>query len=99
VKEDLKDKRRYSMKNIMSLLALALISGCTAAIADTSMESRTVSGPEGGTSSSTTILQNKTDAPAIVAPAPSVSTTKFKENRHGFFHHSKVKGETTTVTP
>lgn len=91
------------MKKVLALAALAVLA-VPVAFADTTVESSTVSEPGSGTSSSTTVINkqdNPAPAPVIVAPAsaPVVQKTKFKKEKHGLFGKTKVKGETTTVTP
>ncbi len=85
------------MKNGFALAVATVLLASSAAFADTTIESTTVGEPA-STSSSTTIVRDQ--APVVVAPeAPTIQKTKFKKERRGFFGKTKVKGETTTVTP
>jgi hypothetical protein len=91
------------MRNSFALAVASVLLASSAAFADTTVESSTVA-PGASTSSSTTIMRDQAPAPVIapviVAPeSPTVQKTKFKKEHRGFFGKTKVKGETTTVTP
>jgi len=90
------------MKRIFTLAAIAAMVSGTAVLAQSAVESTTTSTPGATSSSSTTIMQTAPAQPnVIVAPEsnPSITTTKKKIHRHGLFHNTKVKEESTTVTP
>jgi len=85
------------MKNGFALAAGISLMISSAAFADTTVEA-TTSNP--GSMTQTTIkTEQPAAAPIVVAPAPSVQKTKIKSEKHSLFGRSKIKSETTTVTP
>jgi hypothetical protein len=86
------------MTKVCALIAGSLFLCASAAFADTTVEHSSVSG--GGMSHSSTMIEHNTNPPVITTPTPaSVRTTKFKNVHYGINGKTKIKGESTTVTP
>jgi hypothetical protein len=88
------------MKNAFALAFAAALMVSTSAFADTTIESATVAEP--GASTSSTTIRHEDNIPAavpVVESAPVVEKTKFKREHRGLFGKTKVKGETTTISP
>ena len=82
------------MKRLFALLGTVSFLTAGTALADTTVQTNSYPG-----SSSTTVTHEGPAPAEIVQPAPNITTNKYKVKKHGLFGKTKVKGETTTVTP